>query len=310
METDPSLKRMAAYAARDLAAWLCAREFTTVEHATPELTNQREKRLVDHVFTAYPATGDPFMFHIEFQGRGGRRPMPLRMLDYIERIATFYKRPVYSAVIYLAGMGADDNGIHRVEDGQGAFSLFWQYRVVRLWQMRPTDIFALRRPTLLPLIGQTRVMAGERAQIAATVQSMVAPLPRTEQIRILEATTELSEDKELVIMLEQLMANSGMPETVGQRREREWREVTAQLRAEQAERAAEQAERAAEQAERAAEQAATLRALETRLGALGDATRSRITHLESDTYAALLEALFTFDTAADLTAWLDTHAAG
>ncbi|MFV9507915.1 MAG: hypothetical protein AB4911_25485 [Oscillochloridaceae bacterium umkhey_bin13] len=51
--------------------------------------------------------GHEVILHLEFQGPGSKKPMPLRMLDYQTRLAMIYRDlPITSVVWYLGEAGA------------------------------------------------------------------------------------------------------------------------------------------------------------------------------------------------------------
>jgi predicted transposase YdaD len=131
--------------------------------------------------------------------------MPLRMLDYLSRLAQQESGYLCSAVFYVGdGAGADDEGMHQVDCPDGSLTLAWRYRVIRLWQMRAEELLALGRPALLALIGQTRIEEPERVlpQVVATIRQRP---DEGERIRLLAALTSLMRDEEVLKMVEKLV---------------------------------------------------------------------------------------------------------
>jgi len=143
------------------------------------------------------------LLHVEFQGRRSERPMPLRMLDYLSRLAQQESGYLCSTVFYV-GDGADDEGTHQVDCPDGNLTLVWRYRVIRLWQMRAEELLTLGRPALLALIGQTRIEEPERVlpQVVATIRQTP---DEGERIRLLAALTSLMRDEEVLKMAEKLV---------------------------------------------------------------------------------------------------------
>ncbi|RRR72431.1 MAG: hypothetical protein EI684_10130, partial [Candidatus Viridilinea halotolerans] len=157
--TNHPLKRLVTMAADDVAAWLFdgpVRQVTTRPGTFPPPSDELDS---DLVFFVTLANGREVILHLECQGPGTDRPMPIRMLDYQTRLAVIYpKLPVYSVVWYVgSGVGARDEGMHERADLDDQTYLAWRYRVIRLWQLDGAALLALNRPALLALIGQTRL---------------------------------------------------------------------------------------------------------------------------------------------------------
>jgi predicted transposase YdaD len=143
--------------------------------------------------------------HIEFQGRSSERPMSLRMLDYISRLAQQEQGNLCSVVFYVGdGAGVDDEGTHQVQCPAGDVTLSWRYHVIRLWQMRAEELLALDRPALLTLIGQTRIEEQKRV-LPQAVETIQRTPDEGERIRLLAALIGLMRDEEVLKMTEQLM---------------------------------------------------------------------------------------------------------
>ena len=163
-ETDTPLKLLVSEFAPDFAAWLLDVDEADVRHVQP-LNIELPAGVVrsDTVFRVTLAGGQVTLLHVEFQGRRSERPMPLRMLDYLSRLAQQESGYLCSTVLYVGdGAGADDKGAHRVDCPDGKVTLAWRYRVIRLWQLRAEELLLLDRPALLALIGQTHIEEPER----------------------------------------------------------------------------------------------------------------------------------------------------
>ncbi len=128
--TDHPLKRLVALAPEDFAAWLLGQAVQHVALRQGELT--AEPIDVDLAMDVTLWNGQQLILHLEFQGPGSHRPMPLRVLEYQTRFAlTVREVPVHSVVIYLAGAGASDTGVHQLLDATGQPRLITEQRVVR-----------------------------------------------------------------------------------------------------------------------------------------------------------------------------------
>lgn len=203
-QTDTPFKLLVREFALDFAAWLL--DEAEIRHVQPvniELPAGAVR--TDTVFRVTLADGRVTMLHVEFQGRRSERPMPLRMLDYLSRLAQQASGYLCSAVLYIGdGAGADDEGTHRVDCPDEGLTLAWRYRVIRLWQMRAEELLALNRPALLALIGQTRIEEPERLlpQVVATIRQTPN---EGDRIRLLAALTSLMRDEEVLKMAERLV---------------------------------------------------------------------------------------------------------
>jgi predicted transposase YdaD len=205
-QTDTSFKLLVSEFALDFATWLLDVDDADVRHVQPLNIELPAGALrIDTVFRVTLADGRVTLLHVEFQSRRSERPMPLRMLDYLSRLAQQEAGYLCSAVLYVGdGAGANDEGIHQLECPDGGLTLAWRYRVVRLWQMQAEELLGLGRPALLALIGQTRIEEPERVlpQVMATIQQTP---DEEERIRLFAALTSLMRDEEVLEMTERLL---------------------------------------------------------------------------------------------------------
>lgn len=205
-ETDIPLKLLVQEFALDFAIWLLDVDPDDVHQVRPlNIELPADTLRSDTVFQVTLTSGRVTVLHIEFQGRRSERPMPLRMLEYLSRLAQRESGMLCSAVIYVGrGAGADDDGINHIKCADGTTTLLWRYRVIRLWQMRAEELLALERPALLTLVGQTRIDDPERVlpQVVDTIQKTSDGEERT---RMLTALTSLMQDEEVLKMAEQFM---------------------------------------------------------------------------------------------------------
>jgi predicted transposase YdaD len=188
----------------DIATWLIGQEVMETFAVNIELPADAIR--VDQLFRAVLADGRVTLVHVEFQGRSSHLPMKWRMLEYMARIAgSAPDLDLFSVVLYVGqGAGASDEGEHQVNSPAGGASLGWRYRVVRLWQMAAEELLAFGRPGLLPLIGQTRIEQPEVIipQVIATLKKDVED--RNLQTRLLASLLALTDDEEIVAMIEKL----------------------------------------------------------------------------------------------------------
>ena len=159
-ETDSLLKRLVSTCILDFATWLLHTPARTARPLQSELPGSTVA--VDQVFQITLADGREIILHLEFQGRRSHAPMPWRMLDYMPRLASTYRLPLESVVLYLGrGAGADDTGLYHVEGLDGTPVLSWRYRVLRLWQMPADELLATESLAPLVLVGQTQIAQPE-----------------------------------------------------------------------------------------------------------------------------------------------------
>ena len=126
-------------------------------------------------------------------------------VDVGARLAHTHRLDLWSAVIYVGrGAGAGETGHYQVNGPDGTPTLAWQYRVIRLWQMRAAELLAVERPALLALVGQTQIETPETVlpDVVARVQSV----PEAERRgRLLAALIALIPEEEMITMVERLI---------------------------------------------------------------------------------------------------------
>ena len=205
-QTDTHFKLLVSEFTLDFATWLLDVDEADVRHIQSLNIELPAGALrIDTVFRVTLADGRVTLLHVEFQSRRSERPMPLRMLDYLSRLAQQEAGYLCSAVLYVGdGAGANDEGIHQLECPDGGLTLAWRYRVVRLWQMQAEELLGLSRPALLALIGQTHIEEPERVlpQVIATIQQTP---DEEERVRLFAALTSLMRDEEVLEMTERLV---------------------------------------------------------------------------------------------------------
>ncbi|PDW00640.1 hypothetical protein [Candidatus Viridilinea mediisalina] len=111
-KTDNPLKRLVNLAANDVAAWLLERPVREATTRSSNLVPPAQALDSDLVFFVTLEDGSEEILHLEFQGRGSDRPMPIRMLEYRTRLAATYPdMPVTSVVWYVGGAGVGTVGL-------------------------------------------------------------------------------------------------------------------------------------------------------------------------------------------------------
>ena len=202
-DTDSPLKQLFSAFITDFAAWLLQAEVREARPLTVELP--AETLAADQVFHVTLTDGRTLVLHIEFQGRTSHQPMEWRMLEYIVCLAHTHRLDLWSVVIYVGrGAGTGDTGHYQVNGPGGMTTLAWQYRVIRLWQMRAEELLALGRPALLALVGQTQIETPET--ILPDVVARMRSVPEAEmRSRLLAALIALIPEEEMIAMVERLL---------------------------------------------------------------------------------------------------------
>jgi predicted transposase YdaD len=286
-DTDHPLKRLIALAAADFAVWLLDQPVQQVTTRQGELTAVPDPIDTDQVLFVTLDDGREVILHVEFQGPGSDKPMPLRMLDYSTRLSLAYRDiPIHSVVLYLGGAGARDTGQHTLYGPNGQVRLSWYYAVVPLWQLEAETLLALNRPALLALIGQTRIQQPAQT-IPQAVASLVQGTSGEQRERLLAEFLLLCTDKEIATMAEQIITRDyGLPETPMMRKLRE---------------------QGREEGREEGQVELLLRQLIRRCGPLSAETTTQVQQLHAEQLLELADALLDFTSAADLEQWLATY---
>ena len=222
-QTDTTLKQYFANFGKELAEWLLNTTIKTARALSGELPPTDNTVYADYVLELTLLDNSQIIFHIEFQGRRSKRPLPWRMLEYDSRLAEQKQLPVCSAIIYLGhGAGSNDKGKHRkICPISGKVNLQWQYKVLHLWRWKPEQLLALNRPVLLPLIGQTKISHPERifSQVLSIIRTQPDPVY---QERLLNAFLSLLNEEDWLTMIEQLIKDDSILNTPFMRRQQAW----------------------------------------------------------------------------------------
>ena len=207
-ETDSLLKRLVSTFIVDFATWLLRAPVRAARPLQSELPGTTVA--VDQVFQVTLADDREMVFHMEFQGRRSHEPMPWRMLDYMPRLASTYRLPLESVVLYIGrGAGADDTGLYHVEGLDGTPVLTWRYRVLRLWQMPAEELLATTPVAPLVLVGQTPI-----AQPEVSLPTVVTRLRQVTDLelrsRLFTALLALLPAEEMITMVERLLEHEDL----------------------------------------------------------------------------------------------------
>jgi len=125
-------------------------------------------------------------------------------LEYLVRLTSEYPNlAVHSVVVYVGqGAGKDDEGSHAFYRLDGKAVISWYYDVLRLWEMTAEELLALDKPTLLGLVGQTKVT--DPAKVVPLIVAGLEKITDAEKRgRILTAMLALINEEEFFAMLEQ-----------------------------------------------------------------------------------------------------------
>jgi predicted transposase YdaD len=204
-KTDNPLKRLVVLAASDVAAWLLNSPVRSVTTRPSNLVPPAQALDSDLVFFVTLEDGREVILHLELQGPGSKRPMPIRMLEYQIRLAATYPNMPFTSVVWYVGKaGEGDTGAHQRTNIAGQTCLTWQYQVIHLWELDGEALLALNRPTLAALIGQTRLRDPAPALRQAVRQIVTGTRGELQELLLLEFLT-LCTDKEVAAMAEQIV---------------------------------------------------------------------------------------------------------
>ncbi len=281
--TDHPLKRVFMLAPEAFATWLLGEPVVRVSTRKDELYSSPEAVDADLIFSVTTAAGDEPILHIELQGAGSHRPVPLRVLEYNVRIVIRNPDiPMLSYVLYVGGAGANDTGMHTRTDHTGRVVLAWQYGVIHLWQMTSEELLALDVPALAVLIGQTKIINPER-DIRLAMERIYTYTEAEQRTQFFLELLALCTDQEILKMAQQIYTSEyGLPEPL----------IITLSR---------------EEGREEGRSSMLLRQLTRRLGELPEPLRAQVQQLRSDDLLELADAIFDIATLADLTAWLAAH---
>lgn len=148
--------------------------------------------------------------HIEFQGKGTKIPMAIRMLNYLALICHHkaqQKLPIYLIVVYVEeGTGSHDTGMHDFGDPSVAQL---QYKVIHLWKQDAKAWLETSNPAAFSLIGQTHFDDAQEAKalVSAAFRKLLTFPDREKRIHIL---LMLLRDKELSKEIEKMAQQYGL----------------------------------------------------------------------------------------------------
>ncbi len=210
-KTDSPLKQFVTTFIGDFATWVLGSQVVEATTRTIELSRSQERLKSDQIFFVRLANGEEVILHIEFQGRSTARPMSLRMLEYITLLILEYpNKRIHSVVIYVGeGVGQKDTGVHQVPRADSRAVMQWHYDVLRLWEMDATDLLALGKPELLPLIGQTRIEKPEQV-IPQLVQQLQQVQDAERRRNLIISLLALTDRKGIMEMVKQMIQEEGL----------------------------------------------------------------------------------------------------
>lgn len=210
MKTDHPFKIALDEFPEEILSTLLDRKVLKVEAEKPEIIRPSYAFNLDSLNKVTFEDGEERHAQVEFQGRGSRKAMALRMFNYLA--ATLYMKnvqdlPIDLIVVYVEkGTGADDTGIHTF--GSPVIAQI-KYKVLRLWQEDAQQWAQQENPAALSLIGQThfRSKQEERQIVKATFHKLLEFPDREKRITLL---LMLLQDKELSEEVTQMAQQYGL----------------------------------------------------------------------------------------------------
>jgi predicted transposase/invertase (TIGR01784 family) len=276
MAFDNLCKYLAEKYPERFTAWLLDEPPLTVEVLKTELSVEPIR--ADAVFSL---SGQRIL-HLEFQVQVVTEPaLPLRMLDYWVRLYRRYRWLITQVVIFLKE--PPDGTV--IETCFQVEATYHEYRVVKLWQENPERF--LQDPALLPFATLAATEQPEQLlqQVAAQLNRIEPERQRREIAASAQILAGLRFSKALV---RQLLRGGFMRESVI------YQDILAE---------------GLQQGLQQGELNLILRLLPRRVGAVPVEIQAQIQRLSVAQLEALADALLDFTNLADLTEWLQTHAA-
>jgi len=202
--TDNPLKQLVESCITDFATWLLDSAVIDAQPLNVELLAQTVR--VDQLYRVTLVDGRVVKLHIEFQGVRTHEPMPLRMLDYMTRLVKLDPALDLHSVVFYVGKeaGKDDKGKHQINGSDGEPVLSWRYQVIHLWKMNAQELLDLKRPALLPLVGQTKIDKPNEV-LSKVVENLGEILDTGLRRRLFTGLLALVEDEEIIQMLEKMI---------------------------------------------------------------------------------------------------------
>jgi predicted transposase YdaD len=194
----------------DVASWLLGSAVEDVEPLSVELSGEALRS--DTVFRVQLSDGRQAIVHIELQGRRTPRPMPWRMLSYMQRLAEQHGLPMVNVVLYHEEYaGSRDDGQHQVLHAEGRPVLVWSYQTIHLWRMMAEEILSIGRQSLLPLAALTQI-ANPQREVPQIMAALRAVPERQEAAHLLSQFLGLIKDPEVPAMTNQMLTEEELEE--------------------------------------------------------------------------------------------------
>jgi len=238
-------------------------------------------------FVSFLEVGNQIL-HLEFQTQPDPE-MPLRMLDYYTRLYRQYRRLIKQVVLFLKPTSSAQVQVNTFETE----TTIHRYQVIRLWEVPASNLLLF--PTLWPLaiLAKSENPEGLLTEVAQRLETLEN---RAERITLTTYTYLLGGLKFRQEVLEQLLREEIMQESVTYRRlvekskQEGWQEGVQQ---------------GMQRGRQEGEVLLTLRLLQRKFGPLSHEISQQIRNLSISQLENLAENLLDFQTATDLTNWLD-----
>ncbi len=204
--TDSPLKSWARENIADIVGWLLGQKAVTIHEETIELGLDAPPRL-DLVYRLELTDGRICIFHLEFQGRRSKPPMPRRQLNHLLRLSLRYEWPILieSFVLYVEKYaGEGDNGRHQINRLDGTVAINWNYTPIHLWREPADSLLALDHIGIIPLAALMDIQEPEKTLPAITQRILAVP-EKSKQMSLFASLLALISDEEHTRMIETLI---------------------------------------------------------------------------------------------------------
>ncbi len=204
--TDSPLKMWARENISDIVGWLLEQDVVAIHEENIELTLDSAPR-IDLVFHLELADKRTCLFHLEFQGRRSKPPIPRRQLNHLLRLPLRYEWPVLieSFVLYVGKRaGQEDNGRHQINRLDGTAAVAWNYTPIHLWREPAESLLALDRVGIIPLTALMDIQEPEKTLPEIAQRIRVEP-SKEKRVSLFTSLLALMSDEEHIRMLDTLI---------------------------------------------------------------------------------------------------------
>ena len=184
----------------NMTTWLLGGGIKDVQQRNIELPANTLRS--DQVYEVTLADGKEIILHCEFESGDDTNVMSWRMQEYMHKLTRWFKKEVYSVVIYLKGKGKNDKGVYKI----GTVS--WQYKVIHLWNTQARGLLNTQNPALATLIGSAKFEKAKE-ELMEAMDIIVGKADNEVKTELLSILVALTQDERLSKMVETNIESKG-----------------------------------------------------------------------------------------------------